>query len=65
MGCAYGRFAKPFVRGVVPRTLCCKGFSFYGVVRYFALLERKEKDIILVKSYRATANTGRFALGCH
>ena len=64
MGCAYGRFAKPFVRGVVLRTLCCKDFSFYGVARYFALLERKAKDIILIKSYRATANIVRFVLGC-
>ena len=64
MGSTYGRFTKPFVRGVVPRTLCCKDFSFYGVVRYFALFERKEKDIILVKSYRAIANTMRFVLGC-
>ena len=47
-----------------PRTLCCKGFSFYGVARYFAAFERKEKDIILVKSYRTTAYTVRFTLGC-
>ena len=58
------RFAKPSVRGVVLCTLCWKGFSFYGVARYFTLFERKEKDTILVKSYRATANTVRFALGC-
>ena len=58
------RFAKPSVCGVVLHTLCCKGFSFYGVARYFKLFERKEKDIILVKSYRATGNTVRFALGC-
>ena len=63
-GLCLRRFAKPSVHGVVLRTLCCKGFSFYGVARYFTLFECKEKDIILVKSYCTTAKTVRFALGC-
>ena len=58
-------FCKAFCAGgCAPHPFAVKVVSFYGVARYFALFERKEKDIILVKSYRAMANIVRFALGC-